>query len=142
MNKLLLLMLVTIIGLSTMSCDTASADENRLHVPDLTQGDTVPARHKHDWNLGPVGLRGWMFCDQLVTTDARQIAITAVDSGSPAAGILSVGDVILGVGGRRFAYDPRTEFGLAVSAAETETEKGRLVLTRWRDGQIEDVTLT
>jgi hypothetical protein len=142
MSKTPFLILCSMAWLIGLTSAYSAADENRLHVPDLTQGDTVPARHKHDWNLGPVGLRGWMFCDQLVTTDARQIAITAVDSGSPAAGILSVGDVILGVGGRRFAYDPRTEFGLAVSAAETETEKGRLVLTRWRDGQIEDVTLT
>ena len=34
----------------------------------------------------------------LVTTDARQIAITQVEKDSPADGILVVGDVILGVG--------------------------------------------
>ncbi len=82
-----------------------------------------------------------MFCDKLVTTDARQIAITAVDAGSPADGHIAVGDVILGVGGQRFSYDPRTEFGRAVSAAESESGGGRLVLTRWRSGTIEDVTL-
>ncbi|MFN9706269.1 MAG: hypothetical protein ACK595_15785, partial [Planctomycetota bacterium] len=42
--------------------------------PDLTAGEAIPAGHEHDWNLGPTGARGWMFCDRMVTTDARQIA--------------------------------------------------------------------
>ena len=83
-----------------------------------------------------------MFCDKLVTTDARQIAITAVDEGSPADGLIAVGDVILGAGGKLFSFDPRTEFGRAITAAETENGGGHLVLTRWRAGKTEDVTLT
>ena len=63
--------------------------------PDFTKGDTIPAKAKHDWNLGPTGLRGWMFCDQMVTTDARQISITQVEKGSPADGILPVGGLLL-----------------------------------------------
>jgi hypothetical protein len=121
---------------------SAAADEKGPKIPDFTKGDVVPAEAKHDWNLGPTGLRGWMFCDKLVTTDARQIAITAVDAGSPADGIIAVGDVILGVGGKLFSFDPRTEFGRAITAAETENGGGRLVLTRWRTGKTEDVTLT
>ena len=74
-----------------------------LTVPDFTRGDGIPANAKHDWNLGPTGLRGWIFCDQMVTTDARQISITQVEKGSPADGILAVGDVILGVGGTHFS---------------------------------------
>jgi hypothetical protein len=46
---------------------------------DFTRGDSIPKDAPHDWNLGPTGLRGWMYCDKLVTTDARQIAITAVE---------------------------------------------------------------
>ena len=45
--------------------------------PDFTRGDKIPAGANHDWTLGATGARGWMFCDKLVTTDARQIAITA-----------------------------------------------------------------
>ncbi|MFN4918218.1 MAG: hypothetical protein ACK5MM_02270, partial [Planctomyces sp.] len=75
MSKTPFLILCSMAWLIGLTSAYSAADENRLHVPDLTQGDTIPARHKHDWNLGPVGLRGWMFCDQLVTTDARQIAI-------------------------------------------------------------------
>ncbi|HRZ36693.1 MAG TPA: DUF6288 domain-containing protein [Candidatus Paceibacterota bacterium] len=110
-------------------------------IPDFTPGDAIPAKAKHDWNLGPTGLRGWMFCDQLVTTDARQIAITAVDKGSPADGVIAVGDVLLGAGGKPFSFDPRTEMGRAITAAETEAGGGPLTLTRWRAGKAEEVTL-
>jgi hypothetical protein len=109
-------------------------------MPDLTKGDTIPADAKHDWNLGPTGLRGWMFCDKLVTTDARQIFITKVEKGSPAEGVFRVGDVILGVG-KPFSYDSRTEFGKAVTLAETAAGGGRLTVTRWRVGKEEAVTL-
>ena len=135
------LILSAIIWLSVTLLASASPDEKGPKIPDFTKGDVVPAEAKHDWNLGPTGLRGWMFCDKLVTTDARQIAITAVDAGSPADGVIAVGDVILGVGGKLFSFDPRTEFGRAITAAETEQGGGRLVLTRWRAGKTEDITL-
>lgn len=109
--------------------------------PDFTKGETIPKNAKHDWNLGPTGLRGWMYCDKLETSDARQIFVTKVEKGSPADGIFQVGDVILGVGGKPFSYDPRTEFGKAITAAETETGGGKLTLTRWRAGKTEEVTL-
>jgi hypothetical protein len=85
-------------------------------IPDFTAGDAIPKDARHDWNLGATGARGWIYCDRLVTSDARQIAITQVASGSPADGILASGDVLLGVGGRPFAADPRTEFGQALTA--------------------------
>ncbi len=120
----------------------ATLQEKPLAIPDFTQGDSIPAEAKHDWNLGPTGLRGWMFCDRLVTTDARQIAITAVDEGSPADGLITVGDVLLGAGGRLFSHDPRTELGRAITAAETPTGAGQLAVTRWREGKTEEVLLT
>ena len=110
-------------------------------IPDLTKGDAIPAQARHDWNLGATGLRGWMYCDKLVTSDARQIAITKVEAKSPADGVIAVGDVILGVGGQAFSIDPRTEMGRALTSAETETGGGRLRLTRWRSGKTEEVTL-
>lgn len=141
MKKILLFISTSAIWLSVTLLTTAASEEKALKIPDITKGDVVPAEAKHDWNLGPTGLRGWMFCDQLVTTDARQIAITTVDEGSPADGLISPGDVILGAGGQPFSVDPRTEFGQAISAAETDHGGGRLVLTRWRAGTTEDVTL-
>ena len=110
-------------------------------VPDFTKGDAIPARASHDWNLGATGARGWMFSDKMVTTDARQIRITKVEENSPAAGFLAVGDVILGVGGNLFAYDPRTEMGKALTEAEKDANRGNLSLIRWRDGKSDAVTL-
>ena len=101
--------------LAVPSSVSAAAAKGKPANPDFTQGDAIPAKAEHDWNLGPTGLRGWMFCDKLVTTDARQISITKVEKGSPADGVFLVGDVILGVGGKPFSYDPRTEFGKAIT---------------------------
>lgn len=107
--------------------------------PDFTQGGTIPEGSTHDWNLGPTGARGWMYSNRMETSEARQIAITSVDPGSPADGILAPGDVILGVAREPFAIDPRTEFGRAIGAAEGSN--GRLLLLRWRDGRTRTVVL-
>ena len=112
-----------------------------MKIPDFTRGDKIPEGAKHDWNLGATGLRGWIFCDQLVTSDARQIAVTQVEKGSPAEGVLAIGDVILGVGGKPFSHDPRTELGKALTLAESEAGQGQLTLTRWRAGRSEEVAL-
>lgn len=108
---------------------------------DLTQGAKIPEESRHDWNLGATGLRGWIYCDKMVTSDARQIAVTKVQKGSPADGILEVGDVILGVNGKLFASDPRTEFGQALTIAESDAGKGNLSLTRWRNGVTEAIQI-
>lgn len=118
---------------------TAGAEP--ANAPDFTKGDSIPEKAKHDWNLGATGLRGWLYAHKFVTYDARQIYVTAVDADSPADGVFIVGDVILGVGGDLFSYDPRTEFGKALTHAESEAGGGNLTLTRWRLGKTEDVTL-
>jgi hypothetical protein len=102
--------------------------------PDFTRGEKIPEDAVHDWTLGATGARGWMYCHRLETTKARQIAITKVAKGSPADGVLAVGDVILGVDGKRFSYDPRTEFGKALTRAETVAGRGELSLILWRSG--------
>ena len=112
-----------------------------MAMPDFTKGDKIPAGANHDWNLGATGARGWMYCEKMVTTDARQISITKVDKGAPADGVLAVGDVILGVGGKPFSYDPRTEMGKALTIAESEAGKGNLSLTRWRAGTSSEVVV-
>jgi len=118
-----------------------AAAPSAMPIPDFTKGDSIPANARHDWNLGATGMRGWMHAHDLVTYDARQIYVTQVEEGSPAEGIMAVGDVILGVGGKVFSYDPRTEFGKALTHAESEAGGGNLTLTRWRAGKTEDVTL-
>jgi Family of unknown function (DUF6288) len=107
-------------------------------IPDFTKGGTIPEQARHDWNLGATGIRGWMYINNLETTQARQIAVTQVAPNSPADGKIVAGDVILGVAGQRFSHDPRVEFGKAVTAAEIS---GKLSLTRWRGGNEEEVVL-
>ena len=136
------LLTVALVTLFSAPLPALAAGKNQpLTIPDFTKGDAIPANAEHDWNLGPTGLRGWMFCDQMVTTDARQISITKVEKGSPADGVFLVGDVILGVGGKPFSYDPRTEFGKAITAAESEAGGGKLTVTRWRAGKAEEVVV-
>jgi hypothetical protein len=132
---------LTFIALCALATSSLAAGGEKVALPDFTRGEAIPAGAKHDWNLGPTGLRGWMFCDQLVTTDARQISVTRVEKGSPAAGVFLVGDVILGVGGKPFSFDPRTEFGRAVTLAESAAGGGKLAVTRWRAGKAEEVVI-
>ena len=128
--------------LLAMPADISAARPNGdLANPDFTKGESIPEGFKHDWNLGATGARGWMFSDKLVTTDARQIKITKVAKSSPANGVLAVGDVILGVGGKPFSYDPRTEFGKAAHRCGIRGWWRQLVLTRWRDGRAKDVII-
>ena len=127
--------------LSAPAAAVAAAKGQPLKIPDFTQGHAIPAGVRHDWNLGPTGLRGWMFCDQMVTTDARQISVTRVEKGSPAEAAFLVGDVILGVGGKPFSHDPRTEFGRAITIAESAAGGGRLAVTRWRAGRAEEIVV-
>lgn len=137
-----LLQTITLAAFFLLPASLVAAGRSReLKIPDFTRGDKIPEGAKHDWNLGATGLRGWIFCDQLVTSDARQIAVTQVEKGSPAEGVLAIGDVILGVGGKPFSHDPRTELGKALTLAESEAGQGQLTLTRWRAGSSEEVAL-
>lgn len=113
--------------------------KNRLTVFALTivfaaHGFSSAVGAEHDWNLGATGLRGWMRCDNMVTSDTREIMITGVENGSSADGVFIVGDSILGVGGKPFSFDPRTEMGKALTLAESEAGQGNLSLTRSRAG--------
>lgn len=94
-----------------------------------------------DVTLGPTGLRGWIRSDKMVTTDARQIFVTRVEKGSPADGVLQVGDVITGIGGKPFDDDARLLFGRAITAAERQANLGELHLLRSRNGTTQSVIL-
>jgi hypothetical protein len=139
--KTALISLAVVAILATPGPVCGAGKVKSMSLPDFTKGDKIPEDAKHDWNLGATGARGWIYCDKMVTSDARQIAITKVDKGSPADGVLTVSDVILGVGGKPFSYDPRTEFGKALTLAESEVGKGNLTLTRWRAGSSAEVVV-
>jgi len=136
------LRIVCLAAIAALAIPASAAPKITAPMPDFTKGGMVPEGATHDWNLGPTGLRGWMYCDKMVTTDARQVLITKVDKGSPAGNIFQVGDVLLGVGGVPFSFDPRTEIGKAISTAEATSNGGKLALTRWRAGKTVEVVLT
>ena len=106
---------------------------------DLTKA--APAKTNKPYNLGPTGASGWMYVEGGMTVKARQILITAVEKGSPADGVLEVGDVILGMFGKPFAEDARRSFGRAIGEAETEKCKGILPLIVWRKGKTKNVNV-
>ena len=128
-------------ALFLLSAPPAAGRSKGTPNPDLTKGGKIPKDANHFWSLGATGAVGWMHSNRLTTVDARQIGITKVDKGSPADGVLAVGDVILGVGGKPFSYDPRTEMGKALTLAESEAGGGKLSLTRWRAGKTEEVVV-
>ncbi|MCX6873811.1 MAG: DUF6288 domain-containing protein [Verrucomicrobia bacterium] len=128
--------------------------------PDLTAAGVIATIDRtYTYNLGPTGLRGWIHVssgwgttygpDGLMTAESRQILVTVVGGSTPAAGVLAVDDVILGVGWGAgsdpvplFTSDARKSFGAAIGAAETTANGGILRLKRWRGGATTDVAIT
>ncbi|MBT8045507.1 MAG: PDZ domain-containing protein, partial [Verrucomicrobiae bacterium] len=127
--------------IATLSISASAARIKNIPNPDFTKGEPIPKGATHDWTLGATGARGWIYSHRLETRNARQIRITRVASGSPADGVLKVGDVILGIGDRPFATDARVAFGKALTAAESTEGDGQLKLLHWRGGQTQTVTL-
>ncbi len=119
--------------------------------PDLTSGGTIPSNLTTTWNLGPTGMRGWVYYDTTggginESVESRQIEVRSVDAGSPAAGIFQANDLILGASGTAaapvyFSIDARR--GLAEAIADAEAQNpAELKLIRWRSGTETVVTLT
>ena len=118
--------------------------------PDLTKGETTGVDRKGPYNLGPTGLRGWIYLKPAThfdglqgrtTAPSRQILVTHVGAKSPAEGVMQVDDVILGVGGKLFTDDARRSIAAAIQEAEKESNKGVLWLTVWRAGKAQEVQL-
>jgi len=133
-NRLLNIALITL-GLAMLSGEGLGAPRGRQPIPDFTRGGKTDG--SHDWTLGATGASGWIYAWKH-TGDARQILITTVAVGSPAAGILEPGDVILGIDNKPFSSDARISFARAVTAAEVT---GQLKVLRWRQGATENVVI-
>ncbi|MCY3019138.1 MAG: DUF6288 domain-containing protein [Planctomycetota bacterium] len=101
----------------------------------------APAAGDNAYNLGPTGALGRMKVKGGMTDESREIVVTAVETGSPAAGVLEVGDKILGVFGKPFTEDARKSFGRAIGEAETEKCKGILPLIVQRKGKTLNIDL-
>ncbi|BDS07031.1 hypothetical protein NT6N_20710 [Oceaniferula spumae] len=111
---------------------------------DFTAGDQLPKNASHDWTLGPTGARGWCQVSKGIaaegnTSSSRQILITQVAKGGAADGVLKKGDVILGIGAKRFDRDARITFAKALGSAQAAD--GKFVLQRFRGGKTEQVTI-
>ena len=119
---------ITLLNLGSMS-HARIARPNR---EDLTQSDNAKKMLVHEgalvqtYNLGPTGMRGWMYTVGAYTGEAEQILVTKVDEGSPADGVVAPGDVILGIGETAFTGDPRMALADAITAAERETHRQEL----------------
>ncbi len=94
----------------------AAPPRSTVSPPDLTKGEAPTAIAP--WNLGPTGASGWIFARDFDSSDARQILVKHIEKGSPAAGVLEVGDIIVGVNGRVFSSDARVAFAAAIERAE------------------------
>lgn len=72
--------------------------------PDLRATDLSTIDRTGTYNLGPTGMRGWIYHDWSVTAEQDattafapyQILVTAVAANTPASGVVAVDDVILG----------------------------------------------
>ena len=119
-----------------------AADAGNAAKPqDLTKGGS-PDLSQEDWNLGTTGAEGWTWSIPHKSTEgAKQIYVTQIEKGSPAAGVLKVGDVIVGAFGKDFDYDARKEFGNALALAESKKQRGKLELRVWSKGTTRTVTL-
>ncbi|HAS84126.1 MAG TPA: hypothetical protein DCS43_15960 [Verrucomicrobia bacterium] len=114
-----------------------------VKIPDLVKGDKPT--DLHDWQLGPTGLNGWLYSEATLkgaSHDARQLLITRVEDGSAAAGKAELGDIIIGVDGRRFESDARRVLAKAIVAAEKKANEGRLNLLVYRKGKEMDLSIT
>lgn len=137
MKFLLQIVLVTAAMVLATFCTAARGADSPN--PDFTKGGQPD--EFHDWNLGPTGVRGWIYGRKGHTADARQILVTEVAGNSPADGILKEKDVILGVAGRPFDGDARIQFAQGITAAEQKENGGVMELIRWRAGQTKKVKL-
>lgn len=102
------------------------------------------------YNLGPTGLRGWIYigggngADGTITVSSRQILVTVASA--PGNAVLAVDDVILGaMAGDSgtvpfFTSDARKVFGAAITESE-RTGAGTLRVKRWRAGVTTDVNI-
>ena len=123
--------------------------------PDLTAAGVIATIDRTlTYNLGPTGLRGWIYSaggnigqEGLITDQSRQILVTVVGASTPASSVLAVNDVILGASGGSgavplFTSDSRKSFGWAIGDAETTANGGILKLKIWRAGVTADMSIT
>lgn len=84
-------------------------------------------------NMGPTGAAAWM--------RNENYHIMKVDKGSPADGILQVGDLVIGVNGKDFSADVDSRMTLGNEIGKSEAKDGKLALKIRRNGKDMNVTV-
>jgi len=117
---------------NTGELETPAPPSRPSSLPDLTKGEWVRDMDEINvWNLGPTGAVGYLVGG--FTGD--QIQVLSVTPGSPAAGKLQWGDVILGANGKDFVAGEHNGYALGNAIIESEKQEngGLLTLRVWRD---------
>jgi len=84
--------------------------------------------------LGPTGLTGYYL--------GPNIMVSAVAPGSPADGVIKLGDALIGANGRRFETETvRRILGEEIDKSQLPRNKGKLSLTLVSDRELKDVAL-
>jgi len=123
--------------------------------PDLTRTDLSTINRESTYNLGPTGMRGWIYRNQekdaghqglMTATAPWQILVTTVGTNTPASGVMTNDDVILGVSAGTgsvpvplFTNDSRKSLGWKIG--EAESGDGVLNIKIWRAGTTADVSI-
>lgn len=133
---------ITILITLSLLMPAALADESGYH-PDVGDFSAIikGREYKFPYNFGPTGTTGWFY--------EREFVVNGLDKGSPADGVLKVGDRIRAVNGRRLPMpsftddmnDPRRIMGMGITEAETAERGGKLVVTVWRQDREQDLTI-
>ena len=77
--------LVLTMSMPAVSVNSIATSGNRIKIPGFTQGKEIPGSEKRDLDLTITGTRSRVYCDKLVASDARQVAITRSEKGHPQA---------------------------------------------------------
>jgi len=151
-NLIIARSLTTTRGILTLALALLSFTTAHAAAPDLTAPGVIAGIDRTEtYNLGPTGLRGWIYvgggngADGTFTDGSRQILVTVAST--PGSTVLAVDDVILGaMAGSSgtvppFTSDCRKAFGMAIGDAE-KTGAGTLRVKRWRAGTTTDVNIS
>lgn len=133
-NRLMIIARISgTISLLLLLCGSAlAAPASSAGLVDFTKG-YKPADDAGGYSLHLGALSGIPNGRQKLGRDGNQIYVITVTKGKE-AGLLQVGDVILGVNGKRFKGDVIETWRAAVAEAPERSEDGNLRVIRWRNG--------
>ena len=131
---------------------TAAVDYSKDGQPWSQRADAGPDAEVPGWfyNLGITGMRA-----QLVANEPKTLLIKYTFAKTPASGLVEIGDVITGVGGKPFVNEHRNGYGMTVFGADgpiaefadalescqSAAGKGKLKLTLRRGAATKEITL-